>query len=98
MKNFILIINLILITIVYGQVQKGKIAGRIVDIRSLQPLAGANISVQNTQLGAATDTDGFFVINNLEPVAYNLEITYLGYTTLKKNNVVVNPGRTTVVE
>ena len=98
MKNFILIINLILITIVYGQVQKGKIAGRIVDIRSLQPLAGANISVQNTQLGAATDTDGFFVINNLEPVAYNLEITYLGYTTLKKNNVVVNPGRTTIVE
>jgi len=94
--NFIL--SLAFISIVAGQVQKGKIAGRIVDGRSLQPLAGVNISIHDTQLGAATDSEGFFMITNLQPAAYNLEITYLGYTTLKKNNVVVNPGRTTVVE
>jgi len=98
MRKLIIIINVLFITMASGQMQKGKIAGRIVDSRSLQPLVGVNVSIQDTQLGAATDAEGFFMISALEPTSYNLEITYLGYSTLKKNNVVVNPGRTTIVE
>lgn len=82
----------------YSQVQKGKIAGTINDASTLQPLAGANVIISGTQNGASSDADGYFVIENLVPGPYNLEIIYLGYSTLKKNNVVVNPGRTTVVE
>jgi len=98
MKKLIYILSFILIVPLSAQVQKGKIAGRIIDNRSLQPLVGVNIVISGTQTGAATDEEGFFMINNLEPAAYNLGIIYLGYTTLKKNNVVVNPGRTTIVE
>ncbi len=81
-----------------AQVQKGKIAGQIIDARSLQPLAGVNVIISGTQLGASTDQDGVFLISDLQPANYNLQIVYVGYITLKKNNVVVNPGRKTVVE
>lgn len=93
-----LIFQIVLIGLLNAQVQKGKIGGQILDGRSLQPLAGVNIIISGTQLGAATDQEGVFLISNLEPASYNLEIVYVGYVTLKKNNVVVNPGRTTVVE
>jgi outer membrane receptor for ferrienterochelin and colicin len=98
MQKLICVLISFLILPLFAQVQKGKIAGKIVDSRSLQPLTGVNVGLMGTQQGAATDDEGFFIISNLEPASYNLEISYLGYTSLKKNNVVVNPGRTTIVE
>ncbi len=95
-KNFIFLL-FVLPVFLFAQ-QKGRIAGKIFDERTLQPLVGVNIIIQGTQIGAATDQDGFFVLPNLQPGSYNLDLMYLGYETLKKNNVVVNPGRTTVVE
>ncbi len=84
MPKFLKIIIIIFstITVLSGQVQKGKIAGQIIDGRSLQPLIGANIIISETQLGAATDEEGFFMISNLAPASYNLEIIYLGYNTI----------------
>lgn len=94
----LMIINFLVFGTVSGQIQKGKIAGQILDIRSLHPLVGVNVIITGTQLGASTDLEGVFIIANLEPASYNLEIIHVGYVTLKKNNVVVNPGRSTVVE
>jgi hypothetical protein len=78
--------------------ESGNIGGRIIDKQTQQPLAGANILVQGTERGAASDTDGHFIIQNLAPGSYNLEVHFLGYSVLKKSNIIVNPKRTTVVE
>lgn len=45
----------------------GKIAGRVLDSQTNEPLIGANVSVKGTFLGAATDVDGFYTINNIPP-------------------------------
>lgn len=76
----------------------GKITGVVTDQRTLEPLIGANVLVVGTQTGAATDAEGKFLIENLQPGSYNLEIRYLGYVTVKKSNVIVNPNRSTVVQ
>ena len=34
------------------------------------PIPGVNIYIENSSLGAASDTDGFFIINNVPPGKY----------------------------
>ena len=71
----------------------GSIAGKVVDKTTREPLAGANIIVMDTQLGAAADVNGDFIVRNIESGSYNIEISMLGYETLMKNRVVVKPGK-----
>ena len=76
----------------------GKIAGKVIDKKTLNPLIGANIEIKDLNIGAATDQDGNFLIENLEPGSYVLKVSYLGYKTIFKGNVIVNPKRTTASE
>ncbi|MBD3226287.1 MAG: TonB-dependent receptor plug domain-containing protein [Caldithrix sp.] len=94
----IFITTLLMLNISLVAANNGKIGGKVIDKSTLKPLAGANVSVQATQRGASTDADGHFIIKNLEPGSYNIEVHYLGYAPVKKNNVIVNPNRTTVLE
>ena len=48
------------------QIPKGKIKGIIVDADTKVPLAGANVMIINSQIGAATDKNGSFIIENEE--------------------------------
>ncbi len=75
----------------------GEISGVITDQRNRQPLAGVNVEVTGLQTGAATDQDGYFFITGLPAGSYNLSITFIGYRPVLKPNVVVRPGRTTIV-
>jgi len=40
----------------------GKIRGIITDTRTGEPVAGANVVLQGTLLGGATDEDGIYII------------------------------------
>ncbi len=82
----------------FADQKPGSITGKVVDKKNLQPLVGANVVVDGTNKGAATDLKGNFVIERLQPGSYNLTIFYLGYVTVKKSNVIVNPNRSTVLE
>ena len=50
----------------------GKISGIVLDAKTGEPLVGCNIVVENTQLGAATDQDGYFFIINMKPGLYTV--------------------------
>ncbi|TFG98746.1 MAG: hypothetical protein E4H13_09595, partial [Calditrichales bacterium] len=41
-------------------VKKGKIAGTVIDKRTGELLAGVNVELKGTYMGAATDLDGTF--------------------------------------
>jgi len=71
------------------------IAGRVLDEMTLEPLAGVNIVVIDSDRGASTDIEGIFIIDNLEPGAYRLEITYIGYITQKYTDIMVSPSKPT---
>lgn len=67
----------------------GKITGRITDAESGEPLVGVNILINGTQLGAATDLNGNYVILNIPPGTYTLKVTMIGYAKVTATDVVV---------
>ncbi len=75
----------------------GKIAGRVIDANSGDPLAGVNILVDGTQMGAATDLDGTFFILNVPPGKYNVRATMVGYGEVVQQSVVISADITTTL-
>jgi hypothetical protein len=75
----------------------GSISGTVVDFITKQPLIGANIIVVGTTIGAATDLNGNFKIQSLQPNTYQLRASVIGYESQTKTDVVVSPGRLTQV-
>lgn len=76
----------------------GKIAGQLVDAESSEPLPLANIIVEGTTMGAATDFDGYYVILNIAPGVYTLRASMIGYQPMRVENVNVSIDLTTTVD
>jgi len=57
----------------------GKIAGTVKDALTGENLLGANISLQGTSIGAATNMDGEYLISNIPEGSYTVKYSYLGY-------------------
>jgi len=96
MKNFIIPV-FISCTIVMAGVT-GKIAGNIADSKTGEPLIGANVQVNNTILGTATDKNGNFVILNVSPGTHSLRATFIGYSIHIIEDVKVNVDQTTFIK
>lgn len=77
---------------------KGGIRGKIIDKSTKQPLVGANITIQDSNLGATSDTEGFYFIENVEEGVYKIEISYVGYNNFVKPDIRIVPGKQTYVE
>jgi outer membrane receptor for ferrienterochelin and colicin len=75
----------------------GKIVGTVVDADSKEPLIGANIIIEGTSLGAATDIDGTFIMLRVPPGKYEIRIIYLGYQEVIMQNVEVLTDLTTTL-
>jgi carboxypeptidase-like protein/TonB-dependent receptor-like protein len=101
MKNRVLkivvLFSIICINVVYSQ-NTGDIKGFVVDEFSQQPLIGANIEIINTQLGATTNSEGEFIINNIADGVYNLKFSYIGYLPKFVSDIVVKSSRPAILE
>jgi len=75
----------------------GKISGIVRDSQTNEPLPGANIVIDGTTMGAATDLNGSFFIVNVAPGTYTLKAMMMGYTTTRVTEVRVNVNLTTTV-
>ncbi|MFP4549139.1 MAG: TonB-dependent receptor [Fidelibacterota bacterium] len=75
--------------------QEGSVRGYITDRETQSPLVGVNVIVENTKFGAASDITGQYQIDNLPAGTYNLSFQMMGYETVKKLNVPVNPDKST---
>ena len=67
----------------------GKIAGKITDAATGEPLISANIVIGETSLGAASDIDGNYVILNIPPGIYTVTVSMIGYRKVQIDNVKV---------
>jgi len=76
----------------------GKIAGYLKDKDTGEPLIGANVLIEGTTRGTSTDEDGYYSIINLQPGQYDLIYRFIGYTTVKIENIEVSVDRTTRVD
>ena len=73
--------------------QKGTLTGKVLDAANGSPLIGANVSLEGTSQGAATDTEGRYTILQVEAGEQTLMASYIGYHILKQD-VIVRGGET----
>ncbi len=66
------------------------ISGTITDSNTNDPLIGANVVLENTTYGIATDVDGFYRLADIPMGDYNIVVLYIGYETVKKT-ITVKP-------
>lgn len=76
----------------------GKLAGAVRDAETGEPLVGCNIIVEGTDLGAATDLTGAYVILNVPPGIYAVRASMIGYTDMSVHNVQVSVDLTTTLD
>jgi outer membrane receptor protein involved in Fe transport len=75
--------------------QTGKIVGKVLDKESGEALIGANVLIEGTNLGAATDVSGDFVILNIPPGSYTITAKYIGFREVRIENIKVSVNLTT---
>jgi len=75
----------------------GKLSGRVLDNEGI-PLVGANVLIEETTLGAATDFEGYYVIINVRAGTYKVRIGYLGYKSQVSENIRISPDKTTSLD
>ena len=64
--------------------QTYKLEGEILDKSNKSPLVFANIMLEGTSAGSASDNEGRFTIENIEKGSYTIIATYMGYSTYKQ--------------
>jgi len=75
----------------------GVIKGSIVDRDTQQPLIGANIILDGTTMGAATDIEGHFEIRNVPVGSYSIRAHMIGYREQARANIHSVANRPTMV-
>lgn len=68
--------------------QDGFVAGQVLEAGSLQPIAGAQITVEGTGAGGITDSRGRFRIQNLSGSQAVLRVQMLGYRTVTETAAI----------
>ncbi len=69
--------------------QTGVICGTVTDAKMKEPLIGASVVIEGTTVGAITDIDGNFRIENVRPGTYTVAASYVSYQTQTVKNVPV---------
>jgi len=76
----------------------GKIAGRVTDAQTGEPLPGANVVIEGTTMGAPTDGTGAYAILNVPPGVYTVKASMMGFQDVRIQNVKVSIDLTTTVD
>lgn len=94
--GFLLILSIFVLNSFAGNT--GKIAGKVIDSDTKEPIPFANVIIDGTSLGAATNLSGEFVILNVPPGVYTVTASVVGYTKKSFRDVRVNVDFTTRLE
>ncbi len=71
----------------------GKISGTVTDAKTGEPLPGANVYLEGTAIGAATNLKGEYLISPVPPGKYTVSVTFIGYKS-KKISIQVQANQT----
>ncbi|MDT3696676.1 MAG: TonB-dependent receptor [Ignavibacterium sp.] len=72
--------------------------GKIIDASTDEGIPFANVLIDGTTLGAASDAEGNFVILNIPPGLYNVTASYIGYQKVTIKDITINVGFTTSLD
>ena len=96
-KGLFAVLSILLLASAATFAQTGQLKGTISDAQENNPLPGINIGVAGTTLGAATDTDGKFLIDNIPVGSHTIKITAVGYER-EEHDITIQEGKTTTIK
>ncbi|UCS92054.1 TonB-dependent receptor [Echinicola marina] len=91
-STFLVILFFAMVYPTHGQEPSGTVAGYVREAKTQEPLIGVAVKLLGTELGAVTDINGFFTINEVPPKTYTLEASYIGFTKKQVFNLAVRSG------
>lgn len=85
----------ILTTAAFSQAST-SLGGKVTDQEGGEPIAFGNVVLYKNGVfttGTETDIDGNYVFSNIDPGTYDVEVSYIGYTTQRVTGVKVLAGK-----
>jgi hypothetical protein len=90
---FLVVLSLLVIATIDAQSPNGTISGLVVD-SSGAAIVGAEILIANDSTGvqypAKTNGEGFYLVTNLPPGTYRLQVSNSGFKTIIKPDIVIH--------
>lgn len=97
MKRVLFLLTFICLGIGTIAAQSAKVTGRVTDTEG-EAVIGASVYVIGTNLGANTDIEGNFTIENVPSSATTLRVSYIGMTTQEVHILKGKPMKIVLVE
>ncbi len=94
---FTCLLSIILLSASTFAATTGKIRGTVIDKKTGEPLPYANVVIEGTGFGAATDLKGEYIIVNVPVKTHVIIASMLGYASMKVNDVKVSVDMTTTI-
>lgn len=91
MIRFKLTLLLILLPLAAFCNQNSTIKGHIIDSKTGEHLSYVTIGIKNTTIGTASDDSGHFLLKNMKPGTYTIQVHTVGYNTLEET-IELKPG------
>ena len=95
MKETVLLFFLLIIGI--QATTQTTLEGKVSDAENGEAVLFCTVALYKNDVltdGAESDLDGNYFFSNVEPGTYDVEVSYVGYTTERQVGVIVNAGRT----
>ncbi|MEZ5017859.1 MAG: TonB-dependent receptor [Flavipsychrobacter sp.] len=100
MKKLVLLFSIILFSAA-AMAQRlgpvGTLTGEVRDSKTLEPLISVTVTLDGTALGAVTDIDGKFTINNIPPKTYSITAKSIDHKNRTIYNVVITSGNAEIL-
>jgi hypothetical protein len=83
--------------VIAARAQTGSINGYVRDLSNGEPLAYANVYLEGTSIGAASNDRGYYYISNVPAGKHELVVSFIGFGTARRR-VEVGSGTTTTAD
>jgi hypothetical protein len=77
--------------------QMGTLTGTVTDKNTQETLIGAVVSIVGTSFATETEIDGAFKIEGIPAKTYTISVSYTGYKTDERYNVIITSGNVNVI-
>jgi len=96
---FLFFIYIFLVSSLYAtdRDQLGFLEGTVIDRQTGQPLMGVNVYIEEKRLGAASNSEGKFIIENIPVGIYSVTAAMMGYNSEIKTEIAINVNRSTTL-
>lgn len=74
------------------------IKGRVFDAKTGEPLTGAIVRLKDSRINTTVNLDGSFLLKNIQPGKYDIQVSLLGYRNGKLEDVRVPENGTTDIK